>query len=65
MTTPSKPLKRYDSNLVQMLFGLGQSKITKIMVICLLDWLPWQQKAPILIMGKWLNSIFSITTEVM
>ena len=45
MTTP-KPLKWYDSNLVQMLLGEGQVKIAKIMVICLLVWLPWQQKVP-------------------
>ena len=31
-----------------------------------LVWLPWQQKAPIrLIMGKWLNCICSITSQVM
>ena len=47
MTTPSKPLKQYDSYMVHMLFGYGQFKIVKIMVICLLVWLPWQQKAPI------------------
>ena len=32
----SKSLKQYDSNLVQMLFGYGQFKIAKIVVICLL-----------------------------
>ena len=63
--TTSKPLKQYDSNLVQMLLGLGQSKIAKIMVICLLVWLPWQQKAPIDIMLKGLNCIFSIASEGM
>ena len=47
MTTPSKQLKQYDSNLVQMLLGLGQFKTAKIVVICLLVWLPWQQKSPI------------------
>ena len=47
MTTPSKPLKQYDSNLVKMLLLLGQFKKAKIVVICLLIWLPWQQKAPI------------------
>ena len=47
------------TNLVQMLLGQGQFKIAKIMVICPLVWLPWQQKAPIdLYMGKWLNCIF-------
>ena len=30
------------------------------MVICLLVWLPWQQKTPTLIMGKRLNCIFSL-----
>ena len=44
MTIPSKPLKQYDSNFVEMLLGQGQSKIAKIMVICLLVWLPWQKK---------------------
>ena len=47
MTTQSKPLKQYDSNLVQMLLEYGQSKIVKIMMICDLVWLPWQQKAPV------------------
>ena len=47
MTTPSKPLKQYDSYLVQMLLGKGQFKIAKIVAICLLVWLPWQQNAPI------------------
>ena len=40
-----KQLKQCDCNLVQMLFGLGQFKTAKIMVI--LVWLPWQQKSPI------------------
>ena len=35
------------------------------MVICLLVWLPWQQKTPIDIMEKWLNCIFFISNEVM
>ena len=39
-----KPLRQYDSNLIQMLLGLGQFKMIKIMVICLLVWLLWQQK---------------------
>ena len=33
------------------------------MVICLLVWLPWQQKAPIDMMGNRLNCIFSIINE--
>ena len=33
--------------------------------ICLLVWLPWQQKSPIDMRGKWLNCILSITIEVM
>ena len=44
MTTFSKPLKQYEFKFVQMLFGKG---LFKIMVIFLLVWLPWQQKAPI------------------
>ena len=65
MTIPSKPLKQYDSKLVQMLLGYGQFKIAKIMVLCLLVWLPWQQKAPTDIMGSGLNCIFSINSDVM
>ena len=42
MTTPSKPLKQFDTYFVQM---LGQFKIAKIVVICLLIWLLWQQQA--------------------
>ena len=45
--TTLKPLKQYDSNLVQKLLGKGQFKIAKIMVLCLLVWFSWQQKAPI------------------
>ena len=53
MTTPSTPLKQYDSNLVQMLLGLGQFKIAKIMVICLLVWLLLAaESSHRLIMGK-------------
>ena len=47
MTSPPKTLKQYDTYFVQMLLMKGQFKIAKIMVICLLVWLPWQQKAPI------------------
>ena len=50
MTTPSKPLKQKDSNLVQILPGIGQFKIAKRLAVCFLVWLPWQQKAPIDIM---------------
>ena len=51
---------------VQMLLGLGQLKVAKIMVICLLGLLPWQLKTLIgLTMGKWLNCIFSMTSEMM
>ena len=45
MTTPPKPLKQKDSDLVQMLNG--QLKIAKSLPVCLLVWLPWQQKTPI------------------
>ena len=47
MTTPPKPLKLWDSNLVQILLGVGQFKIAKSLAVCILVWLPWQQKAPI------------------
>ena len=40
-------IKQNDSNLVQMLLWYGQFKIAKIMLICLLVWLSWQQKARI------------------
>ena len=49
---------------VQMQLGIGQFKIAKSLAVYLLVWLPWQQKAPIDIMGKWLNCMFSITSEV-
>ena len=47
MTTPPKPLKQLDSNLVQMLLRIGQFKIARSLAVCLLVWLPWQQKAPL------------------
>ena len=42
-----------------------QFKIAKIILICLLIRLPWQQKAHTLIMRRWLNFIFFIISEVM
>ena len=36
---------RFVPNLVRMLLWLRGLKIAKIMVIWLLVWLPWQQKA--------------------
>ena len=47
MTSLPKPSNQYESNFVQLLLGKGQFKLAKIMVICLLVWLPWQQKFPI------------------
>ena len=43
----SKSLQQYYSNLAQKLLRLGQFKLAKIMVVCLLVWFTWQQKAPI------------------
>ena len=47
MTIFPKPLKQLDSNLVQMLLGIGQFKIANSLAVCLVVWLLWQQKAPI------------------
>ena len=40
-TIPPKPLKQYDSYLVETLLGLGQLIKAKRLPICLLVWLPW------------------------
>ena len=47
MTTPPKLLTQYYPYLVEMLLGLGQVKIAKILPFCFLVWLSWQQKHPI------------------